>query len=91
MRRLSAAAVIVLMMSPLPAFAYTQADADACTDDAMRLCQAAIPDASRVGQCLAQNKRNLSPACKIVFSRPRTAAEAVGPSGPPQNIHKTNF
>jgi hypothetical protein len=91
MRYLSACAAIIMVMSPLPALAYTQADADACTDDAMRLCQAAIPDASRVGQCLAQNKRNLSPACKIVFSRPRTAADAVGPGGRPQNIHKTNF
>jgi hypothetical protein len=28
-----------------------------------------------VAQCLAENKRQLSPACKIVFSRPATARE----------------
>ncbi len=83
MRTLSALAGIVMIMSPLPAFAYTQADADACTQDAFRLCQAAIPDEGRVAHCLAQNKRNLSPACKIVFSRPRTAAESARPSRHP--------
>ena len=48
-----------------------------------RLCQAAIPDEGRVAHCLAQNKRNLSPACKIVFSRPRTAAESAQPNRHP--------
>jgi hypothetical protein len=77
MRTLSALAGLVMILSPLPAFAYTQADADACTQDAFRLCQAAIPDEGRVAHCLAQNKRSLSPACKIVFSRPRTAEESA--------------
>jgi hypothetical protein len=90
MLKLSAIAFIMIM-APLPALAYTQADADACTPDAMRLCQNAIPDAERVGSCLAQNKPNLSPACKIVFSRPRTAADAVRPNGRPLDIHNTNF
>jgi Cysteine rich repeat len=77
MRTLSALAGIVMILSPLSALAYTQADADACTQDAFRLCQAAIPDEGRVAHCLAQNKRNLSPACKIVFSRPRTAQDSA--------------
>ena len=64
-----------IILTPLPALAYTQADADACTPDAFRLCQYAIPDADRVTQCLASNKQNLSPACKIVFSRPATALD----------------
>jgi hypothetical protein len=69
----STAIAFTLVLAPLPALAYTQADADACTQDAFRLCQAAIPDEGRVAHCLAQNKRKLSPACKIVFSRPNTA------------------
>jgi Cysteine rich repeat len=77
MRTLGAFAGIVMIMSPLPALAYTQADADACTQDAFRLCQAAIPDEGRVAHCLAQNKRNLSAACKAVFSRPRTAEDSA--------------
>jgi hypothetical protein len=91
MRYLSALAGIVIMMAPLPAAAYSQADANACTPDAFRLCQNAIPDAGRVASCLAQNKRNLSPACKIVFSRPRTASEADRPNGRPLDVHNTNF
>jgi type II secretory pathway component PulL len=74
MGKLSAIAFIVTIMAPLPAIAYTQEDADACTPDAMRLCQNAIPDASRVAQCLVQNKQQLSPACTSVFNRPRGAS-----------------
>jgi hypothetical protein len=35
----------------------------------MRLCQAAIPDAHRVGDCLYHARRQLSPACAAVFAR----------------------
>lgn len=66
-------ACALTVMAPLPALAYTQQDADACTPDAFRLCQQAIPDENRVAQCLATNKRQLSPACAVVFSRPATA------------------
>jgi len=70
MGKLSALVVAAAIMAPLPAFAYTQEDANACTPDAFRLCQDAIPDAGRVAQCLKQNKPKLSPACAVVFSRP---------------------
>ena len=76
MLKLSAMAFMVTIVAPLPAIAYTQADADACTPDAMRLCQQAIPDETRVAQCLVQNKRQLSPACTLVFNRPRSATVA---------------
>jgi hypothetical protein len=90
MLRLCAIASLIAIIAPLPAIAYTQQDADACTPDAMRLCQNAIPDETRVAQCLAQNKRVLSPACKIVFSRPATAV--VTPAiGRPLDIHRTDF
>ena len=40
MRKLSAVAFVVMMITgPPSAIAYTQEDADACTPDAMRLCQ----------------------------------------------------
>lgn len=70
-----AIALFAMIIAPLPALAYTQADADACTPDAFRLCQAAFPDVTRVAHCLAENKAQLSPACKVVFSRPATANE----------------
>ena len=74
MRKLIAIAFMLTVAAPLPAIAYTQADIEACTPDAMRLCQNAIPDASRVAQCLVQNKQQLSPACTSVFNRPRGAS-----------------
>jgi hypothetical protein len=76
MFKFCAIASLMAILVPLPAIAYSQADADACTPDAFRLCQNAIPDATRVAQCLAQNKNKLSPACKIVFSRPAAADDA---------------
>jgi hypothetical protein len=88
MLKLSAMAFIVTIVAPLPAIAYTQADADACTPDAMRLCQSAIPDASRVALCLIRNKRQLSPACTIVFNRPRAATAA---RVHPVNIQNAGF
>ena len=74
MGKMSAIAFIVTTMAPLPAIAYTQEDVDACTPDVMRICLNAIPDASRVTQCLMQNKQQLSPACSSVFNRPRGAS-----------------
>lgn len=75
MLRLCALASFIMIIAPLPASAYTQADADACTPDAFRLCQDAIPDAARVKQCLTDKKQQLNPACKIVFSRPESASD----------------
>jgi hypothetical protein len=52
----------------------------------MRLCQQAIPDESRVTLCLVQNKRQLSPACAIVFNRAASAARER-----PATVQKTKF
>jgi hypothetical protein len=38
MRKLIAAVFMLTAAAPLPAIAYTQADIDACTSDAMRFC-----------------------------------------------------
>jgi len=89
MRKLSAVAFIIIMITaPFPAIAYTQADADACTPDAMRLCASAIPDVSRVAFCLAHNKQQLNSACASVFNRPRGASATRVRR---ENIQKTNF
>ncbi len=64
--RTFAVLAIAASMLPAAAFAYTQDDADACTPDAFRLCQMAMPDAGRVTQCLEANKPNSAqpvPAC----------------------------
>ena len=74
MRKVSAVAFVIitiLITAPRPAIAYTQADADACTPDAMRLCASAVPDVRRVAFCLANNKQQLNSACAAVFNRSR--------------------
>lgn len=89
MRKLSAVAFVVMITAaPLPAIAYTQEDADACTPDAFRLCQQAIPDASRVTHCLIENRQQLSPACTTVFNRMRATS---GARERPAKIQETKF
>ena len=62
---------IVLAMEAGPAFAQSQEDQAACTPDAMRLCQQAIPDRGLVIACLVRNRLQLSPGCSGVFNRAR--------------------
>jgi hypothetical protein len=62
-------AVGLFVASAIPAVAYTQADASACTGDALRLCGPAIPDRERIIQCLYQKRQQLSPACHAVYVR----------------------
>ncbi len=54
----------------LPAAAEqgTQDERQACTPDVFRLCGEFIPDASRITACLHQRVRDLSPACRLVFT-----------------------
>jgi len=94
MFRLCAIISLLTIIAPLPGLAYTQEDADTCTPDAFRFCGHVIPDADRVASCLASNKRNVSPACKLVFSRPATAREVPTPAratGRPLDIHRRDF
>jgi hypothetical protein len=88
MLKFSVLAFVLTIAAPLPALAYSQEDADACTPDAFRLCQQAIPDAGRVAACLAQNRRQLSPACGAVFSRPAAASTA---RERPANFERTHY
>jgi hypothetical protein len=47
----------------------SEAERQACTPDAFRLCGRFIPDANRVAACLKapKNKSQLSPACRKVI------------------------
>jgi hypothetical protein len=73
MRKSSAIAFILMLAVPFPAAAYTQEDVQACTPDAVRLCQQALPDKDRVVLCLVKQRRQLSPACTLAFNRARSA------------------
>ena len=60
--------ILALAWTATPAMAQgTQAQRDACTGDAMRLCGEFIPDAGRTGACLNSKRAQLSPACRAVF------------------------
>lgn len=67
--RVASLALGLLIASALPAFAYTQDDAKACTNDVMQFCSQAIPDHARITQCLYRNRNRVSSACYAVYKR----------------------
>ncbi|WP_398472914.1 hypothetical protein [Tardiphaga sp.] len=73
-RTIGAIASLALMNSA-PAFAAgTDAQREACTPDAFRLCSMAMPDETRVESCLRAAGPRLSRACHDVFFPPEAAA-----------------
>jgi len=88
MSKLGALIVAVAIMAPLPATAYTQEEANACTPDAFKLCQDAIPDVSRVAHCLAQKKKQLSSPCLAVFNR---SSSTLAERARPHNVQETKY
>lgn len=48
--------------------AETAEEQQACTNDAFQFCQNAIPDRSRVFNCLAGNRERISPACRTAMA-----------------------
>jgi hypothetical protein len=72
-------AVAFALISFAAAFAETPEERQACTDDAFRVCQQAIPDRDRVFACLVANHTALSPLCRRALE-PYVAAQT--PSRP---------
>lgn len=62
--------VVGLSMVTGEASAYTPEQQQACTDDAMRLCGAFVPDVDRITACMIQNKSQLTPRCAVYFQPP---------------------
>jgi hypothetical protein len=88
MRKLIAIAFVLTVAAPLPAIAYTQEDIEACTPDAMRLCQQAFPNESRVVLCLVKNRRQLNAACTMAFNRARSV---IATSERAARVEQTKF
>jgi hypothetical protein len=42
----------------------------ACENDAMRVCGQHVPDVNRITQCMIQNQKRLSPACRASMRPP---------------------
>src|ERR1700758_5638298 len=72
-RPIAAAAAVLLGLAltfasgPAAAQQWTPEQRAACEPDAMRLCQAYIPDVDRVRGCMAHYRRYLSPRCRALF------------------------
>lgn len=54
----------------------TDAQREACTPDAFRLCQATIPDIDKTTACMKAHYAQLSPRCKVAFNA------VTGPAAP---------
>jgi hypothetical protein len=60
--------VAILLGSPGAASAQgSDAARDACTPDAMRLCNEFIPDEARVRACMLSKRSQLSEACRLAM------------------------
>lgn len=58
-----------------------QSEADqkqACMGDAFRFCATSIPDRQAVGQCLATNREQLTPACRSMIDNGRSGRAKKG-------------
>lgn len=54
----------VIAAAPASAAKGTARQRAACTDDAYRLCEKAVPDEAAVAHCLRANIGSVSPACR---------------------------
>lgn len=61
---------IALLASALPCYALAETDAErqACFNDAQMHCADEIPDRERVYACLVQKVAQLSPPCKKIIT-----------------------
>jgi len=72
-----------LSVLPTASEAYTDEQQQACSPDAMRLCGPEIPDVDRITACMARNRQQLSPACRVFFEPdPKSARKAKKPVKP---------
>jgi len=58
------------------AHAYTAEQQRLCSDDAMRLCSADVPDVDRITACMQRQYSQLSKGCKSVFRVEKSEASA---------------
>jgi hypothetical protein len=65
---LATAAALAATLST--AFAEVTAEQrSACSGDAIRLCASDIPNTTRIISCLARQKAQVSPRCRVFFDR----------------------
>jgi len=69
-------AATIPALVPAPARAYTAEQQQLCSDDAMRLCSADVPDVDRITTCMRRQYAALSKGCKSVFRIEKSEAGA---------------
>jgi hypothetical protein len=67
----ASAAFLMVLQAPALAQQGTQAQREACTPDAFRLCMNAMPDPQQVEACLRASGHRLSQPCYDVFYPPQ--------------------
>ena len=65
---MAVAAALCLTAAAAMAELGTKEQQDACKPDVFRLCNKDIPVQAKIVACLKQNRTQLSPACRKVFS-----------------------
>ena len=67
---------LAVLVHPGAGFAYTQAEQQACSPDAMRLCGEFVPNVDAITACMIQKNSQLSPQCKVFFRQGPEPGEA---------------
>jgi hypothetical protein len=68
---------IMLVLLAGAAQAYSPEQEQMCTNDAMRLCGADIPDVDRITACMIRQRAQLSPGCRAFFRDPEPPPAAT--------------
>lgn len=74
------AGILVSALIPMSALAQdrgTYEEQQACTQDVFRLCGNFIPNVGEIVNCLKTERRNLSPACRVVMDRKAASIRKV--------------
>ena len=83
-RTLGVTASVAISLTSFAAHAFeaTPEQRKACMPDAFRLCSKQIPNVNAVIACMAANKSQLSPACRLAFEQavPATTETKVAAS-----------
>ena len=64
-------AIAVTPVSAQDSGSYTLEEVQACSGDAMRFCQDALPDIHRIETCMQAKKAQLSKGCQAMFDPKR--------------------
>jgi len=67
--RLGLAAAVLAIAFAMPGLCQTEDEyAQACQDDALRLCSEHLPDHAKIKSCLLAHKKSLAPVCRDLLS-----------------------